>query len=87
MRVMRKMRIHCSLERIKYMKYKFTVNKMSCEHCKGRVEDALLAIDGVDKVDIDLGTGKVLVESSEEIGLDVFAAAIEEEGYIFVWEQ
>ncbi|MCK5128926.1 MAG: heavy-metal-associated domain-containing protein [Clostridiales bacterium] len=68
-----------------YMKYQFTVNKMSCEHCKGRVHDALLAINGVDKVDIDLGTGSVSVECSGEIGLDVFATAIEEEGYIFVW--
>ena len=68
------------------MKYQFTVNKMSCEHCKNKVSNALSAIDGVVSVDVNLGSGLVKVECSEEIGLDVFAAAVEEEGYIFVWE-
>ncbi len=69
------------------MKYKFTVNKMSCEHCKGRVRDALLTLSGVDGVNINLGTGEVKVSCSEEIGLDVFAIAVEEAGYIFVWDK
>lgn len=69
------------------MKYEFIVHKMTCEHCKQRVSDALSAIKGVKKVKVDLGTGLVKVKSNEEIGLDVMAAAIEEAGYIFVWEK
>ncbi len=69
------------------MKHKFTVQKMSCEHCKNRISDALLAIEGVDKVNIDLGSGKVIVKCSDDLGLDVLAAAVEEAGYIFVWEK
>ena len=69
------------------MKYQFTVNKMSCEHCKRKVREALLAINGVKEVNIDLGTGQVNVESGEDIGLDVFATAVEEVGYIFVWDK
>jgi len=69
------------------MKYEFIVHKMTCEHCKNRVSDALNAIDGVENVEIDLGTGLVKVECVEEIGLDVFAAAVEEAGYNFVWDK
>jgi copper chaperone CopZ len=69
------------------MKHQFTVNKMSCEHCKKRVSDSLLAIDGIQSVDIDLGTGLVTVKCEKDLGLDVMAAAVEEAGYIFVWEK
>lgn len=69
------------------MKYEFTVHKMTCEHCKNRVQNALSAIEGVENVEIDLGTGLVKVKCAEEIGLDVFAAAVEEAGYNFVWDK
>ncbi len=68
------------------MKYGFKVNQMSGNFHKRQVEELLGALEGVDLVEIDLGSGEVKVECSEEIGLDVFAAAVEEAGYKFVWE-
>lgn len=69
------------------MKQQFMVNKMSCEHCKMRVSESLLAIEGINSVDIDLGSGNVIVDCDKDLGLDVMAAAVEEAGYIFVWEK
>ena len=68
------------------MKYEFKVNMMSGEYAKKRVEEALSAIEGVKSVAVELGSGKVVVKSGEKIGLDVFAAAVEESGYRFVWD-
>ena len=68
------------------MKYSFKVNMISGEYARKRVEEAIAAIDGVKTVTVDLGTGNVTVESPEDIGLDVFAAAVEEAGYRFAWD-
>ncbi len=68
------------------MKYKFKVNQMSGKFHKRKVEELLCALEGVESVELALDTGNVAVECSEEIGLDVFAAVVEEAGYKFVWE-
>jgi copper chaperone CopZ len=68
------------------MKYEFKVNQMSENFHKKKVEELLLAIEGVEAVEVNLGSGEVQAECSEEIGLDVFAATVEEAGYKFVWE-
>ena len=69
------------------MTYKFKINMISGGHGKKEVEAVVSAIDGVESVDVDLGSGDTVVECSEDIGLDVFAAAVEEAGYIFVWDK
>lgn len=69
------------------MYQEFTVQGMSCGHCKKRVEAALNAIDGVNHVDVDLASGRVSIKCSNGLGLDVLATAVEEAGYIFKWEK
>ena len=68
------------------MTYKFKINMISGGYGKKEVEAVISAIDGIDSVKVDLGSGDTVVECSEDIGLDVFAAAVEEAGYVFVWD-
>jgi copper chaperone CopZ len=69
------------------MYQEFTVKGMSCNHCKGRVEDALKAVDGVFNVVVNLGSGRVTVECRDEVELDVLITAVEDAGYTFQEEE
>jgi Cu+-exporting ATPase len=59
--------------------YELTVEDMTCKHCVGRVTKAVQEIDQGAKVDIDLPTRKVKIDSSAD--LDRIAKAIDEAGY------
>lgn len=58
-----------------------TVVGMTCDHCVGAVRREVAGIAGVTKVEVDLATGEVVVESAEPIDADVFAEAVHEAGY------
>lgn len=58
-----------------------TVVGMTCDHCVGAVRSEVAGITGVTKVDVDLATGEVMVESAEPIADDVFTEAVHEAGY------
>jgi copper chaperone len=58
----------------------FSVPGMSCGHCKQAVSDELLAVEGVDAIDVDLDTKVVVVHGNELDGARL-RAAIEEAGY------
>ncbi|TAM07184.1 MAG: copper chaperone [Paraburkholderia sp.] len=57
----------------------FNVEGMTCQHCVGAVTRAIQEHDAAAKVEIDLATGRVSVESSQSA--DVLKAAIDEAGY------
>ncbi len=59
-----------------------TVEGMSCSHCENSVKKAVGALDGVDKVSVDLANKKVTVEFDPEkvTGKQIFDA-IEDQGY------
>jgi Cu+-exporting ATPase len=59
--------------------YELTVDGMSCGHCVGRVIKSVQALDQAAKVDVDLASKKVRVDSQAD--LDKIAAAIDEAGY------
>ena len=59
----------------------FTVKGMTCGHCVAAVTSEVSKLAGVTKVDIDLATGSVTVESNKPVEPSVFAAAVEEAGY------
>lgn len=59
----------------------FTVTGMTCDHCKNAVTTELGRIDGVTKVDVDLTSGAVTVESDERLDRAAVAAAVDEAGY------
>ncbi len=58
----------------------YRVPDMSCGHCKQAVSQELLAVDGVESVEVDLDTKLVVVQGN---GLDdaQLRTAIEEAGY------
>jgi len=62
----------------------FTVSGMTCDHCKRAVTDELSRIDGVAKVDVDVATGLVTVESAAPLDVGAVAAAVDEAGYELV---
>ncbi len=56
-----------------------TVEGMSCGHCVGRVTKTVQEIDSGAKVEIDLATGKVRIDSRADAAK--IAAAIDAAGY------
>jgi Cu+-exporting ATPase len=59
--------------------YELTVEDMSCGHCVGRVTKSVQALDKDAKVEVDLPTKKVKIDSSAD--LDRIAEAIVAAGY------
>jgi copper chaperone len=58
----------------------FSIPGMSCGHCEKAVSEELLAVDGVDLVDVDLETKLVVVHGNALDGARL-RAAIEKAGY------
>jgi copper chaperone len=61
------------------MQQRFDVQGMTCAHCTRAVTEAVKRLDPVARVDVDLATGRVEVESGAP--RERIAAAIREEGY------
>jgi Cu+-exporting ATPase len=59
--------------------HELTVEDMTCKHCVGRVTKAVQEIDQQAKVDIDLPTKKVRIDS--QANLDRIVQAIDAAGY------
>lgn len=59
----------------------FTVTGMTCDHCKRTVTTELERLHGVAKVEVDLATGGVTVESAEPLDRAQVEAAIDEAGF------
>jgi len=59
--------------------YELTVEDMTCKHCVGRVTKTVQEIDPLAKVDIDLPTKKVRIDS--QANLDRIVQAIDAAGY------
>lgn len=52
---------HCACDSSSDTPWMFTVKGMSCNHCKNNVEKAILQIEGVERVEIDLVSGQTAV--------------------------
>ncbi|MFB9902757.1 heavy-metal-associated domain-containing protein [Allokutzneria oryzae] len=59
----------------------YTVTGMTCGHCAASVTEEITAIDGVQKVDVDVPTGRVTVTSAAELSDRDVRAAVTEAGY------
>lgn len=59
----------------------WTVTGMTCEHCVKAVTEEVTAIEGVETVEVDLGTGAVTVTSPTDPSREQMAAAVDEAGY------
>jgi len=59
-----------------------SVDGMSCSNCESKVKEALLRLNGVQSVVVDLSLKKVSVEyDDEKVFLDVIKGTIEDQGY------
>ena len=63
------------------MKKMLKVEGMMCEHCVKHVTDALQAVPGVKKADVNLKKKGALVECSEEVSDQALVTAVKEAGY------
>lgn len=59
----------------------YTVTGMTCGHCVQSVQTEIGKIDGVTGVDVDLASGRVVVEGNAPISDADIAAAVDEAGY------
>lgn len=59
----------------------FTVKGMTCGHCVASVTAEVLKLGGVTKVDVDLASGSVTVESDRPVDSGAFALAVDEAGF------
>lgn len=60
----------------------FTVTGMTCGHCVASVTTEVSKLNGVTKVDVDLASGSVTVESKLPVDPGAFATAIDEAGFV-----
>lgn len=58
----------------------YSVPGMTCGHCTAAVEGELRTVEGVEEIDIDLGT-KLVTIRGRDLSHERVVAAIEEAGY------
>lgn len=62
------------------MKKTYKVDGMSCNGCRGHVEDLLSKVSGVETVSVDLDAAEAVVESKQELELDLLQKPLVEDG-------
>jgi copper chaperone CopZ len=62
--------------------HNYTVQGMTCDHCRHAVTSELMALEGVRAVAVDLATGAVAVQADDAPDRSQVAAAVEEAGYV-----
>ncbi|MBO6260127.1 MAG: HAD-IC family P-type ATPase [Lachnospiraceae bacterium] len=72
---------NCNIAKGETEMIKFGVDGMMCAHCKGRVEDALKAIDGVTGAVADLDGKCVTIEAGEGVTEEMCKEAVTAAGY------
>ena len=61
------------------------ISGMTCASCVGRVERALIRVDGVAGAEVNLATEVATVRfDAQQVGLDELTAAVDEAGYPLV---
>ena len=63
------------------MKLKFNVTGMTCAACSARVEKVTKAVPGVEKVEVNLLAGTMVVEAASEAVAEPVMAAVRNSGY------
>ena len=71
----------------KTVELNFVVEGMMCEHCAGRVREALLAVRGVKAAEVDLTNKRVGVKMKDGVTKEDIQKAVEGAGYKVVFDQ
>jgi copper chaperone len=61
--------------------YTGTVSGMTCGHCVASVTEEVQEIPGVERVEVDLDSGRLVVTSTQALDDGTVRAAVEEAGY------
>ena len=64
------------------MTKEYKIKGMMCAHCQANVEKNLAAIEGVEKVTVDLASGIAYIEG--DVKPEVIIAKIEQLGYEYI---
>ena len=63
-------------------KINLQVSGMTCQHCVSSVKDSVMALQGVNQVDVSLENGSVdIAYDNPNLNASQIAAAIEDQGY------
>ncbi|MDY6954056.1 MAG: cation transporter [Thermodesulfobacteriota bacterium] len=57
------------------------IKGMSCNHCVMAVTKALMEIDGVKDVEVDLATGEATFDAATPVDMDMVHAQVKKAGY------
>lgn len=57
------------------------IEGMSCQHCKNRVEKALMSVGGVQSATVDLKKNTATVDCAETVAFSLLKEAVEDAGY------
>lgn len=60
---------------------KFQVRGMTCSHCEHAVSSEVGQIPGVQHVEVNAATGRLVITSSEPVADEQVLAAVDEAGY------
>ena len=63
------------------MELKFKVTGMTCAACSARVEKVTSRVEGVQKAEVNLLAGTMVVEAESEAAVDKILLAVKEAGY------
>lgn len=63
------------------MKKELTIEGMKCEGCASTVVEKIQAVEGVERVAVDLATKQAIVESQTDIDEAVFNQALSDTNY------
>ncbi|NKR53238.1 cation-transporting ATPase [Rhodococcus hoagii] len=66
------------------MEHTYLVKGMTCQHCADAVTEEISELSGVTSVDVDVDSGRVVVESESPLDTIAVAAAVTEAGYDLV---
>ncbi|BCN70276.1 heavy-metal-associated domain-containing protein [Prescottella equi] len=66
------------------MEHTYLVKGMTCQHCAAAVTEEISELSGVTSVDVDVDSGRVVVESESPLDTIAVAAAVTEAGYELV---
>ena len=62
-------------------KLEIVIKGMRCEHCKKRIEEALKKVENIQKLKIDLKSGKTIIKYTGELDISIINNIITELGY------
>lgn len=65
-------------------KFIFTINGMMCGGCENRLKNRLIQIDGIENVEADHNTGRVVISSNGSVKKEDLENAIIDLGYDIV---